>query len=1020
MAVTWGKTIQVGGAYVKIGIEVWYEGDPSSGTVTAWSRYLFSSNKLLYSGYELALSYTCVGSNHSNTYFNNSDNSGEDLNVHLFTPTQLEFEILRVPTTVVTQAGLSKILAYYTDLWDGDGYVWTHWLADTPDVFLTTPAKPYLKPDAPINFSATRTSDTQHTLTWSGNVTTKSNTKYWESVKIDRWDIVSSTWKTVKSLSGTATSWVDKGTNSNNRYKYRVYSYNSGGDSGYTELPSPSFVDTTPQAPSNVVAYRDTETSIKISWTNNALHADTFELQRSVNGGTWTSLGSTTTVAELTDTGLSSSNKYQYRVLARASAAEHYLPTNASSDSSYSLASNLVPALSAPNPPTNLYSSPVFDARESQTFTWTHNSTDTSYQTYYTILFKEVGTETWFPSVVKTQSDSSSHIYVPDPNPENSILKNGKTYVWKVLTYGLSTTGSIYSAEATFTTSERPEVTIITPTEAGVDQALLTTKWSYTDVESTEQAQALIVLRDGGSRIIHTHLENSSIDEYTFPVFLQDNSTYTVEIETRDSSGMWSLKKSVTFYVDYDEPSKPVLMIEIDENKGLADIYVDNPAPIPDVETETNYNEIWRSVDPVVGRLWEEYLEVREEFESTGYTPQDTALINPLVTRTNLIPNPRFIKSSGGKATGFYVPRGTASITDSPWETGYKAQKVVATANAQELLLSVQNNRIPISPGDVVTWLFRLRGTAGKIRCAIDWYDTSVFIKGNGGNVVTPDPNGWYSFSLTVPETVNGKVPVSANFVLVIKNNTTVIGDEIETSQWLVTVSNSTYTGLYFDGSTQDIPGITYTWSGTEDASTSIETNSTIEKYYTEFKNKFELTAIKIADNLSPNSNFTDYIPILAGYNTYWATAISYTPSSKKSDPVLIANTGESDLVYFNGGPDFSQVVAFCGSPKVSDNISRDKVTQYFLGRDRPVEYIGRFVEREIKINGTVHSKDTIRHSGHIQKDFEEIVTGEYPVCFRDCFGRRYFVSIPSFNFTQDNHFVYSISATMTEIDYNA
>lgn len=59
-----------------------------------------------------------------------------------------------------------------------------------------------------------------------------------------------------------------------------------------------------------------TNDQILISWTDNASNEDYYEVQRSVNGGAWTTLqnGLVPNTNNLLDTGVSPDNTYQYRV----------------------------------------------------------------------------------------------------------------------------------------------------------------------------------------------------------------------------------------------------------------------------------------------------------------------------------------------------------------------------------------------------------------------------------------------------------------------------------------------------------------------------------------------------------------------------------------------------------------------------------------------------------------------------------------------------------------------------------
>ena len=79
-----------------------------------------------------------------------------------------------------------------------------------------------------------------------------------------------------------------------------------------------------PNAPTGLLVDTVTDITVTLTWTDNSLNEEYFVLERSNDGGvTWNEVG--TVVAsetEITDTGLTPSTSYLYRVLAKNSAGD--------------------------------------------------------------------------------------------------------------------------------------------------------------------------------------------------------------------------------------------------------------------------------------------------------------------------------------------------------------------------------------------------------------------------------------------------------------------------------------------------------------------------------------------------------------------------------------------------------------------------------------------------------------------------------------------------------------------------
>jgi uncharacterized delta-60 repeat protein len=85
----------------------------------------------------------------------------------------------------------------------------------------------------------------------------------------------------------------------------------------YVEITAAQFADAAPAAPGGVSAVAASRTAVDVHWTDDAAGETGFIVQRSDNGGHWTSVATTGPNAQAYfDTGLSPSTSYAYRVLA--------------------------------------------------------------------------------------------------------------------------------------------------------------------------------------------------------------------------------------------------------------------------------------------------------------------------------------------------------------------------------------------------------------------------------------------------------------------------------------------------------------------------------------------------------------------------------------------------------------------------------------------------------------------------------------------------------------------------------
>jgi len=188
--------------------------------------------------------------------------------------------------------------------------------------FKATSSAPPPPPTAPTNLGATAAGTGQINLSWTNTSTSQTG------VKIER-STDNVTFTQIAVASATAVSYSDNGLSASTTHFYRVRATNASGDSAYsntasatTQSPPPP-----PTAPTNLAATAAGISQINLSWTNTSISQTGVKIERSTDNVTFTQIAvASATAVSYSDSGLSASTTYFYRVCA----------TNASGDSPYS------------------------------------------------------------------------------------------------------------------------------------------------------------------------------------------------------------------------------------------------------------------------------------------------------------------------------------------------------------------------------------------------------------------------------------------------------------------------------------------------------------------------------------------------------------------------------------------------------------------------------------------------------------------------------------------------------------
>lgn len=448
----------------------------------------------------------------------------------------------------------------------------------------------YNAPAAPSTPAVVRVSDASQNVQWNRNATTIAP---YASQQIQRqaWD--GGAWGAWAGVETLPTFYSNSGSHSvndttsvaNRKYRFRIRASNSHSEANSAES---NVVFTTPGMPSSLTAVRLPSGDIRLT----LVHTVTFpeyqsELRYSLNAGTtWTALTTLNSGAltyDWTSVPPGSSVVFDVRTVVNSAGAQgHGLASGRRQ-------SNVVSLESPPNPPSALApNGVVFDAAEARTFSWQHNTVDSSTQTAYELRYR-LNAGAW-TSTGKVASTDQFLAFSP------STFTNPGNYEWEVRTWGVHADPSAYSSTATFQTSAVPSVSVTSP-GATLESPIVEVEWSYIDPEGSPQSQWEAQLRRGGN-LLDSAGGSGTADSHTFSTVLSDATEYQVRARARDGAGLWSAWGQQTFTTDFPLPEVPELSVEWDNDTGSVLVLVTNPAGSPAVA----YNEIERSIDG--GQTW--------------------------------------------------------------------------------------------------------------------------------------------------------------------------------------------------------------------------------------------------------------------------------------------------------------------------------------------------------------------------------------------------------------------------------
>lgn len=461
-------------------------------------------------------------------------------------------------------------------------------------------------PAAPTVVSTVRINDNSFTLNWTNNP--DGELAPYDSLIVQRWDSASNAWGTIASLGATATSLTDTGTIVNRAYQWRIAAINLAGQSEWATFAT---YQTRPADPSEVKAKAAPGGAIRVTWINNVSY-----------GSYTTKLRYYKNDVLVTDTISIAAGETSYLLEGVDLAATYIFGVKATSNVGYASESAWVDgasmaAATVPNAPAGLVpNGQVVDLALDQTITWVHNpSLDDSDQTAYEIQYSTDDGSTW-TTTGKVVAAASAHVLTA------GTLPNGMTITWQARTWGVHADPSPWSANAVFTSSATPTVTINQPIGGTVNVSRLDVAWTYGDAESTPQASWELELYDDALALLEAQSGQGETFSATMTTVIVDGNSYVLRLRVEDGDGLRSNWVERNLQAQFTPPALPDLTADYSQESGVTIVTL---TPTPDdggvTTLPTTVVDVQRRLLRPETGAWDEWVTLAE-----GVTPDSTLI----------------------------------------------------------------------------------------------------------------------------------------------------------------------------------------------------------------------------------------------------------------------------------------------------------------------------------------------------------------------------------------------------------
>lgn len=580
----------------------------------------------------------------------------------------------------------------------------------------TVGRRPISVPAAPSKASAVRQSDSRINVSWTRNATTA---RPYSNQLVQRrlynqngW----SAWKTIATVSRTATSYADRGVRDNRTYEYRLRSRNAAGTSGVSAVTSA--VRTTPMPPADVVAKKLSGGDIRVEFRRVSPYSTDIEhqLQDNPGGDGWVTVATQSGSGSFVVSDPDPSKTHQYRVRTRSTRSPALT-------SGWPPASNTVQLLGKPDAPTPLKPDSVIPLNEGTSgavvrLTWQHNPIDTTDQTAYEVRVRRVGGSSW------TTYDGGSD------NEHAYILLHTDEMEWQVRTKGDYPEWSDWSPVKTFRAAYTPNATITEPPEGTLSQSRVDLVVEYNQTDDVPQARVQAELLHDGV-VLETLSWSGTSGSSSFREALDNETEYTVRARVQSGDGIWSEWDDVTFVTEFPSPVRFDVEGEWDLERGSVDLTtyaVDTPVIYEWTGTPNESTSTRETDDGTVTNLFTNPDMVATDgdvvvWENLLPSP-DPSLTPGAFTTTGIVASSHgdgrlitFEEAMGAGTTTFY--KSTSSNGHTPVEEGevYSARGgvrnisdwpvtlrfgMIRTTSASLVLNSARSDDVTVQPGEYV------------------------------------------------------------------------------------------------------------------------------------------------------------------------------------------------------------------------------------------------------------------------------------------------------------------------------
>lgn len=241
---------------------------------------------------------------------NSSDESGFKIERALSAGGAYTLIATLAPNTVsYSDTGLTASTTYYYRVY---AYNMVGDSAATAVANATTQAVATTAPAAANALATSVISSSQINLTWTDNSSNESG------FKIERSLSNAGPFTEIASVVANITTYSNTSLSSLTTYYYRIYAYNTAGNSAYSNTANATTLGLAPSAASNLVAVANSSSQINLTWMDNSSNETGFKIERSTSSsGPFAVIATTATNAvSYTDSTAATATTYYYRIYA--------------------------------------------------------------------------------------------------------------------------------------------------------------------------------------------------------------------------------------------------------------------------------------------------------------------------------------------------------------------------------------------------------------------------------------------------------------------------------------------------------------------------------------------------------------------------------------------------------------------------------------------------------------------------------------------------------------------------------